>query len=61
MEQDDKERLIRVETKLDMVIPHIKKISDHESDIKLIKKVGGFLSGILTIVGGGWIVSLFKH
>lgn len=39
MEQEDRDRLTRIETKLDMVMPHIEKIQSHETDISFIKRL----------------------
>lgn len=58
MEQEDKDRLTRVETKLDMVLPHIKMVVDHDRDISFVRRS---IKGIWALIG---LLALFfgnKH
>lgn len=50
-DQEIIERLMRVETKLDMVLPHIEHVSDLKNDVRNIKKIVGFLGTLVTTLG----------
>lgn len=57
MEQEIIERLTRVETKLDIVIPHIEKVNVIERDLRVAKKAFSIMWGGL--VGIGTIVATY--
>lgn len=44
---DDRERLVRVETKLDMALEGLKMVGDHERDISFVKRS---LKGIWALI-----------
>jgi hypothetical protein len=59
MDQEDKDRLTRVEAKMDLFLPIIPKVEQHEKDIYVVKKVGSLFMGFISILGIA--ASFFKH
>jgi hypothetical protein len=60
MEMEDRERLVRVETKIDLITPIVPLVQEHESALKLVRRVLGFLGSILVVVIGGVGMALLK-
>ena len=54
------QRVTRIETKLDMVLPHIEQISDLKNDMKNVKRGVAFLGSVLSIIGI-WAAKYFSH
>ncbi len=52
MQSEDRERLVRIETKVDMLLPYIETTSKLDKDMSFIKKALGVVwAGIVAIVG----------
>lgn len=52
MQSEDRDRLIRVEMKIDALLPHVKTITRLDKDISFIKKSLGIVwTGIVGLVG----------
>lgn len=60
MEQEDRERLVRLEEKVDLILPVLPLVRDHEVAIGILRRVLGFLgSAVIALVGAAG-VSFFK-
>lgn len=61
-ESDLRDRLIRLETKLDAVLPHIERMEEVVRDISMLKRIMGVAGGLVTLVGT-WVATYFgsKH
>ncbi len=62
MEIEDRERLVRIETKMDQVLPILPLVQDHEATLKIVKRVVAFLgSTLIAIIGGIGAIIFKKH
>lgn len=60
MEQEDRERLIRVEVSLNQISEIVPLVRDHENTLSTMKKILGWIGSAVIALIGAMGVSLFK-